>query len=57
MDAGKRQAARKMSEDTPVPKDEDDDDYDEESKTAIFAKKRAATRVTMPPLQAKKKRR
>ncbi|XP_004138501.1 uncharacterized protein LOC101222227 isoform X2 [Cucumis sativus] len=61
LDAGKKQAARKMSEDTPIlnTKDDndDDDDEEEESRTAIFSKKRAPKPVTMPPLQGKKKRR
>ncbi|KAG7013739.1 hypothetical protein SDJN02_23906 [Cucurbita argyrosperma subsp. argyrosperma] len=60
LDAVKKQAARKVSEDTPVLNNEDDDDNDdndEESRTAIFDKKRAATRVSMTPLRAKKKRR
>ncbi|XP_023514247.1 uncharacterized protein LOC111778569 isoform X2 [Cucurbita pepo subsp. pepo] len=59
LDAGKKQAARKMLEDTPVLNNEDDDDNDdeEESKTAMFDKKRAPTRVTMPPFWTKKKRR
>ncbi|XP_022959368.1 uncharacterized protein LOC111460361 [Cucurbita moschata] len=58
LDAVKKQAARKVSEDTPVLNNEDDDDdNDKESRTAIFDKKRAATRVFMTPLRAKKKRR
>ncbi|TYK03014.1 putative RNA binding protein [Cucumis melo var. makuwa] len=59
LDAGKKQAARKMSEETPVldNKDDDGDDEEEESRTAIFNKKRAAKPVTMPPFQGKKKRR
>lgn len=55
----KKQAARKVSEDTPVlnNEDDDDDDNDKESRTAIFDKKRVTTRVSMIPLPAKKKRR
>lgn len=60
LDAGKRQAARKMSEDTPElnnKDDGDDDDDEDESRTAVFDKKRSAKPVMMPPLQGKKKRR
>ncbi|XP_023549284.1 uncharacterized protein LOC111807690 [Cucurbita pepo subsp. pepo] len=59
LDAVKKQAARKVSEDTPVlnNEDDDDDDNDKESRTAIFDKKRVTTRVSMIPLPAKKKRR